>query len=218
MDERQKLHLRRLKECADQIDDLKEGTAEDPGFDRWRGKVKRALKVLFGEESDYSDAFWHLNFRVPGLVLGDPSANQWTRRDEENYQEDLTRAQSIIEEAIEEAVMARPTPNSPRQQREPDPKLQMPPIVVQQIQSVSQMQEVSLSQVIGSIDDLGIEEEEREETKRLAEEFRREAEGKRRWDSLGSILEKMRGLGETVWKQVAVPLIVEMARREAGLT
>lgn len=215
MGKRQTIHIGRLRESLEMIPELRGGTVYDDTFSTWKDRTQRSLKAVFGEENHYVEDFEHLHFSVP--VMG---RRKWDSHDKEAYAKGLTRAETLLSDAIEEVGVAPEAFPETGTDEGGHPSEASPTVklVVQQNQSVQQIQTLSFDQIIGSIDELGIPEGEAEEARELAEDFRAEAEGEGRWSRLGEILEGLKGLGQTVWKRVAVPLLLEWIKHETGMS
>jgi hypothetical protein len=92
-----------------------------------------------------------------------------------------------------------------------------PPIVINVTNVLSQTLDVQMTQILASLDDLGLSHGERSQAEKVARELEQEAKGQQRWPVLSKSLETLRGLGKSVYERVAIPLLLEMLKKQAGL-
>ena len=90
-----------------------------------------------------------------------------------------------------------------------------PPVVVNVFNTLSQTTTVTFSQVIEAAESLP--PEQREGARAAAEEFKTEADGQQRWPVLARPLEKLQALGKPAYEKVALPLLLEFIKKQAGL-
>jgi len=76
---------------------------------------------------------------------------------------------------------------------------------------------VELTQLFDAIDALDFAPADRERAKNFAVEIQREANGKQQWSVLAKSLDGLREPGKTAYKEVAMPLLLELLKKQAGL-
>jgi hypothetical protein len=212
------LHLRRLHESLQDIQDFRDRRANtsDPHFPTWLERTQQSLNELFGREHDYARRFSSLQFRtlrVRIVSLSRGSSPDWTREDQTTFENALTRAHNIITDALEE-FSTLPTQAEPAAVSKP---LKQPQIVVNVTNVLSQSTHVELSQVISNLDSLGLPPDQLSQAKTYAEELAKETQGEQRWPVLAKTLEKLKSMGKSVYENVALPLLVEMLKKQTGL-
>jgi hypothetical protein len=99
------LHIGRLREAMEKIPELLSGdtNALAPEFQDWRSRTQHSLNELFREEHHYAREFSGLSFWLTRVVPVEGLA--WTDRDEERFQGDLQRTETILRDALEEAAV-----------------------------------------------------------------------------------------------------------------
>ncbi len=215
MDNRTNLHVKRLRDGFNQIQEFRQGneTSESTNFKTWRQRITQSLKTLFGEDHDYFRRFIALHFCDLRVSL--MAAPTWSAGDQQRYEHDLNLAESLLTDALEEldidpTVIERPSPEPARPETTPQ-------IVVNVNNVLSHTTEVQLSQIINSLDDLDLTADKRAEVEKLAGELEAEAKGEKRWPILAKSLDALKGMGKAVYEQVAIPLLLAMLKKEAGL-
>ena len=103
MTENYQLHVRRLTDAKAQIPTWKAGSenALTPGFSAWQRRVEHSLDVLFGKDHHYSRSFRGLEFWLLRMSVGQ-SGVHWNARDQERFVADLSEAESVLADALEE--------------------------------------------------------------------------------------------------------------------
>ena len=82
---------------------------------------------------------------------------------------------------------------------------------------LKQTASVEVNQVVAVLDDLGLAPEQRKEAETVARELADEAQGEQRWPVLAESLAKLKALGKHVYEKIAIPLLLDMLKRQAGL-
>ena len=214
------LHLKRLRESLGSIQEFRENrvNAYDPRFKYWQQRTLQSLTELFGEGHNYvarflSLKFRNLQYRVATLRSGGGIAPVWSQQDQTIFENDLQLAHAILFDALEEfsvlATQAQPAATS-------TPSKQ-PQIVVNVTNVLSQSTHVELSQVISNLDSLGLPPDQLAEAKKHAQDLAKEAQGEQRWPILAKSLEALKSLGKAVYENVALPLLLEMLKKQTGL-
>lgn len=214
MDPKRELHLKRLRESLDQIPTLvSEGkTSRDVEFKAWYDQTRRSFTEIFGDGSSYCRDFLRLIFQETRITVGRPTGPG--PRDREIFAESMKRAQRIIAAAIEEAEI----PVGEIQPTRQEGHTQAPPQLVINITNVlSQVTNVEIAQVLQNLNNLGLTPTQKEEAERLARGLDTEVKGQKRWPSLAKSIEGLKAIGDTVYKQVAIPILVEMLKKEMGV-
>ena len=125
----------------------------------------------------------------------------------------MKRAEAIIAAAIEEAEIPSEKIEPPRKQvLTPTPQL-----VINITNMLSQVTNVEIAQVLQNLNNLGLTPSQKEEAGRLATELDAEVKGQKRWPILARCINGLKTIGDTVYKQVAIPLLLEMLKKEMGL-
>jgi hypothetical protein len=103
--EKRTLHIGRLREALEKIPELQSGdtNALSPKFRDWQSRTQHSLNELFGEEHHYAREFFGLSFWLMRVAPAEGLA--WTSRDQERFQGDLQRAETILRDALEEAAV-----------------------------------------------------------------------------------------------------------------
>jgi hypothetical protein len=213
MDPKKQLHIRRLKESLAQISTLMSGgrTADSVEFKTWYDQTRRSFTEIFGDGSSYCRDFLRLIFKEPRVTFGRPTGPG--PRDQELFATSMKRAEGIISAAIEEAeILAERTESI----KEETPRA-TPQIVVNITNTLSQVTNMEIAQVLQNLNNLGLGSSQKQEAERLAKELDAEAKGQKRWPVLGRCIDGLKAIGDTVYKQVAVPLLLEMLKKEMGL-
>ena len=215
-DPQRDLHVRRMRESLAQIPEWRKtpGASRTQGFQTWRERVKHSLGEVFGPQHEYCRRFGNLHFCVPRLAVysGMPS---WDEGDERACREDIYKAEHLLKDALEEVdtIPAPASSSTPRLRTLPE----TPPIVVQILNVLSQDTSVDVRQLVASIDALPLDSV----TKRAAEEqvrlLEEEARGQHRWTVMAKPLDFLKGLGKGVYEKVALPLLLDIIKRQAGL-
>lgn len=217
MNRQNDLHLGRLRESLQAITGFRDKrvTAFDSNFKTWRERTKQSLSELFGQEHDYtrrfsSLQFWKVRVRVS---MGRSSGPEWSRQDQETFDNDLDRARALLTDALEEfPVLADQVP--PTAASAPSPR---PHIVVNVTNVLSQTTHVELSQIFSTLDSLGLPPDELSQARTHAQELAEEAQGQQRWPILAKSLEALKSMGKSVYENVALPLLLEMLKKQTGL-
>jgi hypothetical protein len=171
---------------------------------------------VFGRDHGYCSRFSRLTFEEP--TARDYNGELWEPDKVGQSQRDLSQAENIIEQALEEAALPIPTPVT----REPAAKAiaqseaQAPPVInVYQTQSQTQTQ--SITKYLDKLASLRLPEETRKEAEKNLAELSEEFKGEQRWEKMGPALGALKKIGKGVYEQVALPLLAELAKKAIGL-
>ena len=215
MDNSINLHIKRLREGLEQINSFRHGdeNAWSPKFTTWRQRIQQSLKELFEESHDYYLRLKRLKFCNMKITFGE--AARWSNDDQQLFEDGLAIAESIISDAIEELDIEPPTAAKP-------PTVSTRPkasthIYVNVNNVLSQTTEVKLSQIMNSLDDLNLPAEKLKEAEKLAKKLEAESKGRKRWSVLAKSLDVLKGMGKPVYERIAIPLLLEMLKKQAGL-
>jgi hypothetical protein len=213
MDPKKALHIKRLKESLEQIPVLIEGgkTSQDVEFKTWHDQTRRSFTGIFGDGSSYCRDFLGLRFSEVRFTMGKPTGP--TQRDREIFEVGMRRAEGIIAAAIEEAEIPAER-IEPIKEEVPRP---IPQLVVNITNTLSQVTNMEIAQVLQNLNNLGLTPSQKQEAEHLAKELDLEVKGQRRWPILAKYIEGLKTIGDTVYKQVAIPLLLEMVKKEMGL-
>jgi hypothetical protein len=213
MDDRSSLHAKRIKEGLEQIARFRENSenAWSANFKIWKDRVRQSLAELFGDKHEYTTRFRGLSFWAMRMQLGEA---RWDRRDQELFDKHLFVAEQLLTDCLEEIGVAPP---ESQQLADKVPHSRVSPVTVNVTNVLSQNVEVQMVQLLAGLDNLGLSREKRAEAEKLARELENETRGEQRWPVLSKTLESLKGLGKTVYKEVAVPLLLEMLKKQAGV-
>lgn len=216
MNNTRELHARRLQRALEQIEEFRQQnfTAHDGKFEDWKERVKQSLGVLFRKDHDYTKRFSWLSFWEMRADIG--YGLNWTRQDQQTFEKDLAKAKSLLTDSLEELpLVASPKaggiPASSISQR------QQPPIIINVQNVLSQTTKVEISQLFSDLESLGLSGEKLEEAKKSVQELAAEAKGQQRWTVLAKSLEALKSIGKTVYERVAIPLLLEMLKKQIGI-
>src|SRR2546430_10955068 len=215
-DPQKELHIGRLRESLEQLLEWRKtpGAARTQGFQNWRERTKHSLMQVFGRDDEYTKRFSKLSFCVPRMVVHG-GTSMWTQDDERACREDIYKAEQLLKDALEEAPGIQ---KSVAKHHSPIPASQeAPAVVVQVLHVLAQQTSVDVRQLVASIEAMPLDQESKraaEEHVRLLEE---EARGQHRWSVMAKSLDFLKGLGKGVYEKVALPLLLEIIKRQAGL-
>ena len=101
MNSQNDLHLRRLQESLQDIQVFRDKrvNAFDSKFKTWKGRTQQSLEVVFGKDHGYTRRFSHLVFWETRIT---PDEVHWSSQDQKVFEDELTLAEQIISDAIEE--------------------------------------------------------------------------------------------------------------------
>jgi hypothetical protein len=187
-------------------------TAHDTEFATWQDRARQNLAVLFGESHDYTKRFSILPFRdARTTVFGGPI---WSPSDQAHFERDLAMAEQILKDALGElsVVPATVTPQASTS----SPKAP-PSIVINVTNVLSQATSVQLSQVLGALNELELDAEQRAQAEEHAKSLDQEARGAQRWPVMAKSLEALKALGKPVYERVALPLLLDILKKQVGM-
>jgi len=210
MEPQRKLHIKRLSESLDKIPELLSKTVHDTEFKMWEERTERSLEAIFGSKHSYSYEFGSLIFQEPRVKLPGES---WTREDQKNFERDMERAKGIITDALEEAGFV---PETQKQGKVATPYATHQ-VVVNIVNTLSQTTNVTVSQILQNLNQLGLTVEQEKEARRLIEELDSEVKGEKKWSVIGKSLEGLKSLGKSVYQNVGLPLLLEIIKKELGI-
>jgi hypothetical protein len=130
----------------------------------------------------------------------------------------LHQAEVVLREALEEAelgpvaVAARPT--APTQLPESPIVINVSNVITN---AFSPTLNVTFAQLMGNLAAMPLSAVERELAKEELAAIEAETHGSGRWPVIARSLDAIKGIGKGVYKEIAVPLIVEYLKHEAGL-
>ena len=217
MNRQNDLHLGRLRESLQAINGFRDNRVKafDSNFKTWRDRTKQSLIELFGPEHNYTRRFSSLQFLEARLrvSMGRSRGPEWSHQDQEGFDNDLDRARAVLTDALEEfPVLANQM--SPTAASAPSPR---PHIVVNVTNVLSQTTHIELSQILSTLDSLGLPSDELSQARTHAQELAKEAQGQQRWPILAKSLEALKAMGKSVYENVALPLLLEMLKKQTGL-
>jgi len=191
----------------------------DPEFKQWCSGVTQLLRDLFAEPHmlGYTGRFVRIHFRSRVGVRGQ-SAPALQADCRAVWARGLQEAQVVLREALVEAELGLPietslppTPVTPREKS----------IVINVNNTVSNAfsptLHVTFSDLMGALDARELSPAEHELARTELVAIDSEAKGEQRWPIIARSLESLKALGKGVYKDIAVPLIVEFLKQQSGL-
>jgi len=212
-DPRRPLKINRLRSARGRIDEFagREPRLDDPDYTEWDRAVRSLLTELFGASS-YLLRFRQLTVRPISYSFG--GSTEWSANPKESWEIGLRQAARILDEALEEAEIKLPDPESARA----GPRTPTPLVVNISNQNVFSPEiHITISQVLQRLDGLGLSASEKALATEQVQELEAETKGEKRWPMIARSLEAIKSMGKSVYKEVAVPLLVEFLKHEAGL-
>lgn len=213
-DPRRRIKIRRLGEERARIAGFqaREPKLNDPDFEEWEKTVHSLLRELFGG-GEFVLRFRQLRFRPINHYMG--GHTEWYGDPKVSWDTSLQHADKILGEALEEAGVEFPPEQPSHSMRERAPNV----VVTVQNQNIfSPNVHVSVTQLIQRLDALALSNAEKQIATEHLQDLQTEIEGQMRWPIIAKSLEAMKSIGKNVYKEIAVPLLVEFLKRESGLS
>lgn len=213
-DPRRPIKIRRLREERVRISGFKarHPQVDDPDFEEWETTVLSLLRELFGS-SELLLRFRQLRFRNIDYQSG--GFIDWSGDAEKVWQTSLQHADKILGDALEEAELPYPAAvDSGIVDLGARGKVV---VNVHNQNVVSPTLHVSVAQIVEKLAALDLTDAERALAREQIQELEAETTGQGRWPVIARSLEAMKSLGKSVYRDIAVPLIVEFLKKEAGL-
>ena len=212
MEARKAMHARRLQDALSQIpyllsDGINVFSSE---FETWQERTLQSLTELFTKDGGYTRRFTFLRFWHARASIG--RGHTWTGDDQELYESDMKLAKQILIDALEELQLP-PEPSA----LDNLPRATVPQVVLNVTNVLSQMTDIKIENVINRIDSLAMTPVEKEQVKKAAMDLNEEANGPQRWPVLAKLVDAVKSIGGVAYKEVAIPLILEMLKKQAGL-
>lgn len=213
MNDRSSLHVRRIKDGLEQIARFRQGSenAWSANFKSWKDRIRQSLAEVFGDKHDYTTRFRGLTFWAMRMQMGQA---RWDRRDQEIFEKHLHVAEQLLTDCLEEIGVAPPESQN---LADKVPQDRVSPVTINVTNVLSQNVEVQMTQLLADLDTLGLSREQRAEAEKLARDLEQESKGQQRWPVLSKTLESLRGLGKAVYDRVAIPLLLEVLKKQAGV-
>ena len=212
------MHIRRLAESRSQLRKWREkpeGQPRDASFRNWDERTVQSMKALFGDGSDYATRFIRLNFCAPFMMAGFGQVRPaWTPEDEWHYRRDLDAGESLLVDAMEEMNYAPPPPPEPEARRPSGPS--HPPVVVQLFNNISQTVTVNVETYWSQMNLLPLDPHEKAEAQKILTKIE-EGAPEHDWGKLGAALETAKGIGKGLYEHVALPMFLELMKKQMGL-
>ncbi len=214
MTTQRELHAKRLREGFEGLDcfDSEGMNAWHADFKSWKERVAQSLGELFSKEHDYYRRFNRLSFWKTRISFG--GGSRWSRDDQRIFDDDKTKARQVLTDALEELDLMpadEPTP-------QPDSSPRAAPTIVVNVQNVlSQTTHVEIGQLLATLDVPELRPQQRKEVEALARDLDSEAKGDQRWPVLARSLEGLKKFGKSVYEKIAIPILLEMLKQQAGL-
>lgn len=100
------LHIKRLRDCLEQVDEMSKLNAHDADFRTWKDRIKQSLSELFGKDHDYTKRFSALRFWHERASIGQGPG--WGRDDQRLFDKSVHQARKVLEDALEEIDVVPP--------------------------------------------------------------------------------------------------------------
>lgn len=210
------LHIKRLNDGCNRISEFRSGnyTAHDVEFSSWKDRVQQNLNHLFGNKHDYARRFSYLQFWDLRATIDLVGGQSWSQEDKQIFDSDLHKAEQILTDALEELDF---TPEQPEQPQQTQSTEKTPTIVINVHNVLSQTSNIQMTQLLASLDNLGLTPDQKELAEKHAKEFAAEAQGEQRWPMLAKSLDALKSLGKSAYEHVAIPLLLEMLKKQTGI-
>ncbi len=214
------LKVERLRSAVEVIPQFAARTPrkDDPEFTQWSKGVTQLLRDLFVEPDmlGYMGRFVKIRFRA---TIADRAGNQSFQPDYRAvWARGLQEADVVLREALGEAELGLPVSHE-----SPSPSIagREQPIVINVTNAVtnsfSPTVQVTFTQIVAELDKLVLTPAEREAARSELVAIDEETRGEQRWPLIARSLETLKALGKGVYKEVAIPLVVEFLKHQAGL-
>jgi hypothetical protein len=215
MDFRRELHVKRLRDGSARLDEVSRLNAHHPDFRIWRDRTNQAFGQLFGRGHDHTTRFSQLQFWHARASIG-YEERDWSPRDQQLFTEDLHKARRILQDALEELEVALPElPGSDL--TAPIRVGSVTPITIKVHNVLAESSHFYFSDLIANLDALGLSQMDRSAAESHARQLEVEIKGQQRWPVLAKSIEALKMLGKPVYENVALPLVLEMLKTQAGL-
>lgn len=207
VDPHRALKLKRLKEARDRISEFRsrKPSESDSEFNDWRRSVADLLQALVGSgyvmrlHSVRFSAVTH-NYIRGSRVSGDPI---------KTWQSALKQADTILEEAIEEAELG------PEASPSAETVSASPPSVTINLNNVfSPTVHVTFAQIVTQLEELRLPKAAHEKALEHLKELESQTTEGESWPVIAKSLEAMKAIGKGVYEKVALPLLVEFLKRQ----
>lgn len=215
MTDNRELHVQRLIEAKAKIPEWKAGPHNPfaPEFTSWQQRVEHSLTQLFGRDHHYRRAFSMLSFWETRMSMGRGLQVRLGNDDDQRYVRDMDRTDAILHDALQELPTLPARANAPTAQ----PAERGPAIVVNVLNVLSQSTVVSQEQIVREIESLSLTPEAKTEAVRTAADLAAEVRGEQRWPVMAKSLDVLKKLGKGVYEKVALPLLLEVIKKQSGL-
>jgi hypothetical protein len=212
-DPRRPLKIRRLREEKSRIVTFqaREPLLDDPEFEQWKKAVHALLVELFGA-NEFVLRFKQLRCRPISYHMG--GGREWYADPKAEWERGLKNADKVLCEAVEEAEMVVPVAQTSSAST---PRAPHVTINVHNENIFSPNVHVTVSELLDRLGELDLSVDEQALAREQLQELAAETQGQKRWPIIARVLEAMKSLGKSVYKDVAVPFLVDFLKREAGL-
>jgi hypothetical protein len=198
-------HLKKqIANSLSEINELRDKKdAFSPEFKRWKNRTLEILMKHLDRNSCYYKEFSELQFWDTRLRAEEEN---WSEEDQVQFEKDLDSAKLILNDALDNWNNDARV-NSRKMQTENN-KSDIN-IVINNILAAN----ISVTHIKDSARKLNLNDEDREKVKKLIIEFEKESNIEGNWIKLGRIIEKLKNISRTAYREIAVPLIIEYISR-----
>lgn len=213
-DPRRPLKIRRLREEHARIASFtsRAPSLDDSDFEEWENAVHSLLMELFGA-NEFVLRFKQLTFRPISYQMG--GGKRWNRDPAPVWEAAFQSADKLLREALEEAEIVVPSDPLASALRRSAPAVH---VVVNNNNAFSPTVHITVEQLLSRLDSAPLSQSEKAEVRDCLKEIDVEAKGAKRWQIIARSVEAIKSVGKGVYKDFAVPLIVEFLKRESGLS
>ncbi|MFS8083822.1 MAG: hypothetical protein ACMG51_10245, partial [Ginsengibacter sp.] len=153
-----------------------------------------------------------LTFRPISHFMG--GRREWYNHPTEMWHTGLQHADKLLGDALEEAEVQGPTTESQPRSREHGGSIA---VTVNNQNVFAPAVHVSVTQILERLDGLSLSPTEKDLAVQHVRELQAETQGEKRWPIIARAIEGMKALGKSVYREVAIPLLVEFLKSESGL-
>ena len=208
-DPKRTLYMMRLQKALEKCQAFQKQsvTVYEPEFESWQESALQALQELL-PKSGYAKRFEWLHFCAPRARL---SSDDWAGDDQEEMEGDLKRAESILQEAAEEATLGLTNSESPV------PSARTPTVKVENTIIVSQSLFLDINQAFSALDRLGLAPDDQERAKTALRAVENEMKTGGSLKEIGSWMDILKTVGKGVFEKVALPVLAQYIKQLTGL-
>lgn len=192
---------------------------DDPEFTQWHKGTLQVLQELFTESHmlGYMGRFVKIHFRSRIRLRGHSKAS-FQADYREVWANGLREAELVLKEALEDAALGpKVTARAAAGAMQPQSSAIVVNVNNYISNAFSPTLHVTLAELVEALDGRGLTPSERDAARAELEAIDLETAGQQRWPVIARSLETLKSFGKGVYKDFAVPLIVEFLKQQSGL-